>query len=61
MKDKAMKRNVRVTLDTLALAKVSLLNAVNFRDPDIVLLQLGGCFLVVRSQSLAVTTPIRVR
>lgn len=52
-----MIRNVRVSLDTIGLAELGLVNAVNLGDLNVLLLERGSGLLVVRGESLAVTTP----
>ena len=47
----------RVTLNTVVLAEVSLLSAVNLGELDVLLLKGGGSLLVLGGEGLAVATP----
>lgn len=46
-----------VTLNTEGLAQICLFSAVDLDKLDVLLLESGGSLLVLRSESLAVTTP----
>jgi hypothetical protein len=50
--------NERVALDAMGLAKVCLIDAVDFGKLDVLAFECRGCLLVVRSKSLAVATPM---
>lgn len=47
----------RVSLDTVLLAEVGLLSAVDLCELDVLLLERGGSLLVLGSEGLAVTAP----
>jgi hypothetical protein len=50
--------NIRVTLDAMGLAKICLIDTVNFSKLDVLVFECRGCFLVVGSKSFAVATPM---
>lgn len=47
----------RVSLDAVLLAEVGLLGAVDLCELDVLALELGGCFLILGSEGLAVAAP----
>jgi hypothetical protein len=49
--------NVRVASDTMGVAKLSLVNTVDFCDWDVLSLEAGSSFLVLRCKLFAVTAP----
>ena len=49
--------HLRVTLHTVGLAKLGLVDTVHLGEFDVVLFQSCSCLFVVRSQGFAVTTP----
>ena len=52
------KVNSRVTLDAMRLAEVCLVDTIDFGKFDVLLLESGGCFLVMGSKNFAVTAPV---
>lgn len=50
--------NERVALDAMGLAKVCLVNTIDFGKLDVLVFKCRGCLLVVGSKSFAVATPM---
>jgi len=54
----SMAFNLRVSLNLLALAKISFLDTVDFGKLDVLLLESSCSLFIVGGESLAVSTPI---